>query len=33
MSMVAHGKHIWPVFGTPVAPNRVAEFTRKISLP
>jgi hypothetical protein len=33
MSMVAHGKHIWPVFGMAVAPNRVAEFTRKISMP
>jgi hypothetical protein len=33
MSMVAHGKHIWPVFGMAIGPNRVAEFTRKISLP
>ena len=33
MSTVAHGKHIWPVFGAAVAPNHVAEFTRKITLP
>ena len=33
MSTVAHGKHIWPVFGTAIGPNRVAEFTRKITLP
>jgi hypothetical protein len=33
MSTVAHGKQFWPVFGAAVAPNRVAEFTRKISLP
>jgi hypothetical protein len=33
MSTVAHGKQFWPVFGTAVGPNRVAEFTRKISLP
>ena len=33
MGLAAHGKHIWPIFGQAVAPNHVAEFTRKITLP
>jgi hypothetical protein len=33
MSTVAHGKQFWPAFGAAVGPNRVAEFTREISLP